>query len=57
MLADYCNVEQAVPGFAEKYTNNQSHYADTPAAAAGFKHLQEGYDKGWWQKDFGADLI
>ena len=55
MLADYYNVEKADPGFAEKYTANQAHYADTPAAQAGFKHLKEAFDKGWYQKDFGAD--
>ena len=54
VLADYCNVEAAVPGFAEKYTANQAHYSDTPAAAKGFERLQEAFDKGWWQKDFGA---
>ena len=46
--------QQAVPDFAEKYTANKAHYADTPAAQAGFQHLQEGFDKGWYQKDFGA---
>ena len=55
VLADYYNVEKASPGFAEKYTANEAHYADTPAAQAGFKHLQEAHDKGWYQKDFGAD--
>ena len=36
------------------YTNNKIKYADTPAALAGFQHLQEGFDKGWYEKDFGA---
>jgi raffinose/stachyose/melibiose transport system substrate-binding protein len=54
VLADYCNVQTAVPDFAEKYTANQAHYTDTPAAAKGFEYLQEGFDKGWWQEDFGA---
>ena len=54
VLADYCNVEAASPGFAEKYTANQAHYSDTPAASKGFERLQEGFEKGWWQKDFGA---
>ena len=47
VLADYYNVEKAAPGFAEKYTANEAHYADTPAAQAGFQHLKEGFDKGW----------
>jgi raffinose/stachyose/melibiose transport system substrate-binding protein len=31
VLADYYNVEQGDPGFAERYTNNEAKYADTPA--------------------------
>jgi len=54
VLADYCNVQTAVPDFATKYTANQAHYADTPAALAGFQHLEEGFQKGWWQEDFGS---
>jgi raffinose/stachyose/melibiose transport system substrate-binding protein len=57
VLADYYNVAQAVPDFAQKYTENKAHYADTPAAQAGFQHLQEGFDKGWYQKDFGAATL
>ncbi|MBK8050996.1 MAG: extracellular solute-binding protein [Anaerolineales bacterium] len=52
VLADYYNVEQAVPTFAVDYTGNKAKYATTPAALEGFKHLQEGFEKGWWQKDF-----
>ena len=54
VLADYCNVQMAVPDFAEKYTANEAHYSDTPAARKGFDRLQEGFEKGWWQEDFGA---
>ena len=57
MLADYYNVQAAVPDFAEKYTANQAQYADTPAALAGFEHLQEAFEKGWCQEDFGADQV
>lgn len=64
VLGDYYNVEQAVPGFAEMYTANEAHYADTPAASAGFAHLQQGYELGWWQEDYattaygqGLDLL
>lgn len=52
VLADYYNVEQATPGFADDYTNNQAKYATIPAAMAGFAHIQEGYEKGWYQQDF-----
>ncbi len=54
VLADYFNVQAAVPDFADQYTNNQAKYATTPAALAGFQRLQEGYEKGWWQDDFGS---
>src|SRR6185295_8274373 len=46
VLADYYNVEQAVPGFADDYTGNKAKYASNPAAMAGFTYLQEGFDKG-----------
>src|SRR6188472_672026 len=49
VLADYYNVQTAVPDFAAKYTANQAHYEDTPAAQAGFQHLQEAFEKGWFQ--------
>ena len=55
VLADYYNVQAAVPDFAEKYTANEAHYADTPAASVGFQHLQEAFEKGWWQEDYAAD--
>jgi raffinose/stachyose/melibiose transport system substrate-binding protein len=55
VLADYYNVQTAVPDFAEKYTANEAHYSDTPAASVGFQHLQEAFEKDWWQKDFAAD--
>jgi raffinose/stachyose/melibiose transport system substrate-binding protein len=52
VLADYYNVEQAVPGFADMYTANEAKYATTPAALAGFTYLQQGYELGWWQPDY-----
>ena len=52
VLADYYNVAQAVPDFAELYTTNQANYADTPAALAGFQYLQQGYELDWWQPDY-----
>ncbi len=33
VLADYYNVQKAAPDFAEKYTANEAHYADTPGGA------------------------
>jgi raffinose/stachyose/melibiose transport system substrate-binding protein len=52
VLADYYNVAQAVPTFAEDYTNNEAKYATTPAALAGFAYLQQGFEEGWWQADY-----
>jgi raffinose/stachyose/melibiose transport system substrate-binding protein len=52
VLADYYNVAQAHPTFAEDYTNNQAKYATTPEAMAGFTYLQQGFDDGWWQQDY-----
>lgn len=52
VLADYYNVAQAVPTFTDDYTNNKAKYATTPAAMAGFTYLAEGFQKGWYQKDF-----
>lgn len=54
VLADYYNVQAAIPDFAAQYTGNKIKYATTPAALAGFQHLQEGFEKGWWEKDFGS---
>ena len=52
VLADNYNVAQPDPTFAEDYTNNKAKYATIPAAMAGFEHLQEGYEKDWWQPDY-----
>ncbi len=52
VLADYYNVEQAVPGFADAYTANEAKYVTTPAALAGFQYLQQGFEESWWQPDF-----
>jgi len=52
VLADNYNVAQAHPNFAEDYTNNKAKYAEIPEARAGFAHLQEGFEKGWYQQDF-----
>jgi raffinose/stachyose/melibiose transport system substrate-binding protein len=52
VLADFYNVNAAVPTFAADYTANKAKYATTPAAMAGFTYLQEGFQKGWYEKDF-----
>jgi len=52
VLADYYNVEQAVPTFAADYTANKAKYAAIPAAMNGFNYLQEAFEKGWYQPDY-----
>jgi raffinose/stachyose/melibiose transport system substrate-binding protein len=56
VLADYYNIAQEVPDFAERYTANEAHYADTPAALRSFERLQEGFESGWWNEDYGSAL-
>jgi raffinose/stachyose/melibiose transport system substrate-binding protein len=57
VLGDYHNVQAAVPDFADKYTKNQAKYASTPAALAGFKHLQDVHDAGYENKDFASSKL
>ena len=52
VLGDFHNVAQVVPNFAADYTVNKAKYATTPAAMAGFTYLAEGFEKGWYEKDF-----
>ncbi len=54
VLGDYHNVEAQVPDFAAKYTANEAKYATTPAALAGFQHIQEVKDAGYLNKDFAS---
>ncbi|MBS1301364.1 extracellular solute-binding protein [Loktanella sp. SALINAS62] len=54
VLADYYNVQSQEPGFADAYTANEAKYATTPAAQAGFARLQEVYEAGYLNEDFGA---
>ena len=52
VLADYCNVQNQVPTFAQDYTANKAKYASNPAAMEGFTYLQESIQKGWYQQDY-----
>jgi raffinose/stachyose/melibiose transport system substrate-binding protein len=54
VLADFHNVAAAEPTFAEDYTANKAKYATTPAALAGFEHLQEVHDNGYLNEDFAS---
>lgn len=54
VLEDFYNVAQAEPGFAEAYTNNEAKFATTPAALAGFEHMQELHEAGYLNEDFAS---
>ena len=54
VLGDYHNVEAQVPTFAADYTAGKANYANTPAAQAGFQHIQEVKDAGFFNKDFAS---
>lgn len=54
ILADFYNVQIQEPDFAASYTRNEAKYATTPAAMQGFTRLQEAYESGYFNADFGA---
>ena len=54
VLGDFHNVSAADPQFADAYTKNQAKYATTPAATAGFAHLQQVHDQGLENKDYAS---
>ena len=43
VLADFYNVQAAVPNFAADYTANKAKYATSPAAMAGFQRLTSSF--------------
>ena len=57
VLADYFNIQAAKPDFAASYTANEAKYATTPEAVAGFGRLQETYEAGYFNADFGAATL
>ncbi|MGV3573589.1 MAG: ABC transporter substrate-binding protein [Devosia sp.] len=54
VLADFYNVLTVEPDFAEKFTANEAKFATSPAAVKGFERLQEVYEAGYLNADFGA---
>lgn len=54
VLGDFFNVLAAEPNFAVDYTANKAKYATSPAAAAGFQHLEDVFKGGYLNEDFGA---
>ncbi|MBM2618585.1 extracellular solute-binding protein [Actinoplanes sp. LDG1-06] len=57
VLGDFHNVAAAAPQWAADYTANKAKYATTPAALAGFEHLQEVHDKGLMNSDFASAKV
>jgi raffinose/stachyose/melibiose transport system substrate-binding protein len=54
VLGDFHNVAAQVPDFAAKYTAGQNKYSNTPAALAGFQHIQQVHEAGYFNKDFAS---
>jgi raffinose/stachyose/melibiose transport system substrate-binding protein len=57
VLGDYHNVEAQVPDFAKQYTAGKAKYATTPAALAGFEHIQQVKDAGYLNKDYASATL
>lgn len=54
VLADFYNVLAIVPNFATDFTANKVKFSTTPVALRGFEHLEEVYNAGYLNADFGA---
>ena len=46
-----------MPDFAKEYTAGKAKYATTPAAEAGFQHMQEVKDAGYFNKDYASATL
>ncbi|RYE08647.1 MAG: extracellular solute-binding protein [Hyphomicrobiales bacterium] len=57
VLADYYNVQAAVPTFAADYTAGKAKYATTPAAMAGFQYGEDVFKAGYLNEDFAAAVF
>ena len=51
LLADYFNVHNSNPDFADNYTNNKAKFSTDPAAMRGFEKLADIYNKGYINDD------
>ncbi|GGB10115.1 ABC transporter substrate-binding protein [Allosediminivita pacifica] len=56
-LADFYNVQQDSPGFAEAFTANEAKFATDPAALRGFERIQDMHESGYMNEDFGAATL
>lgn len=57
VLSDYFNIQAEVPTFAADFDANKIKYADNAAALRGFEHVQQGFEQGWWNSDFGSTTM
>lgn len=57
ILADYFNVQAANPHFAAEYTSHKAHIATTPAAFAGFQHLEDVKKAGYLNNDYASATL
>jgi raffinose/stachyose/melibiose transport system substrate-binding protein len=57
VLGDFHNVQAQQPDFAEQYTAGKAKYATDPAATAGFEHMQEAKEAGFFNKDFASATL
>jgi raffinose/stachyose/melibiose transport system substrate-binding protein len=53
LLGDFYNVTAADPDWADKFTANETKFAEEPALA-GFQHMQDAFDAGYLNKDFAS---
>lgn len=54
VLSDYYNIQAGNPTFAADYTANKVKYASIPAAVAGFQHVEDVFNAGYLNADFGV---
>lgn len=54
VLADFYNVQSAVPDFAKQFTAGVAKFAKTEAAEKSFERLKQVHDAGLMNEDFGA---
>ncbi len=57
ILADEFNVQAEEPNFPDLFTVNRANISNTPAAMAGFNHLEEVHKAGFQNKDFASATL
>lgn len=54
VLGSFANVLSEDPKWADEYTANKAKYTGDEVASSGFEHLAEGFEKGYYNADFGS---